>query len=283
MIIRLSEKSDINGILSLWHEAFGDRENEIMFFINRRYIPENTLVAEENGEIASMLFLLDGRMSIKGVDYPSYYLYAACTLKKYRGRGIMAELLKEATTLAQSRAYDFICLMPGEKSLFDFYEKHGYKTVFSRKVLTLDIKDDKSIDSYPISGCSDYEEIRNNVFAGFDYFKWDGQSVKFASEHNKLYSGNEFRTCEGYCLYTVSEGILRVKEFAFTRNKLIDIIKTTASSNNCNKAIINLPADYETQCGEFIVQPSAMMLAVNEYSSEIMKNLSNAYLGLTLD
>ncbi len=71
MIIRLSHKNDISGIISLWSESFGDSEEEIMFFIKNKYIPENTLVAELNGEIASVLFLLDGKMCIKGVDYPS--------------------------------------------------------------------------------------------------------------------------------------------------------------------------------------------------------------------
>lgn len=283
MIIRLSQKSDIDGIVSLWHEAFGDAENEIMFFLDRRYIPENTLVAEENGEIASMLFLLDGKMCIDDADYPSYYLYAACTLKKYRGRGIMAMLLEEAKTIAKSRGYDFICLMPGEKSLFDFYEKHGYITVFSKKILTVEINDDIIDIADSVSESIDYEEIRNSVFSKFDYFKWDGQSVKFASDHNKFYSNNEFTSCEGYCLYSVSEGVLRVKEFAFTPDKLEDIIKKIACSFDCRKAIINLPVGYETNCGEYVIQPSAMMIPLNVKSSEIIKNLSNAYLGLTLD
>ena len=43
MIIRLSEKDDIKGIVSLWSEAFGDSEEEIMFFIDNKYIPENTV------------------------------------------------------------------------------------------------------------------------------------------------------------------------------------------------------------------------------------------------
>lgn len=283
MIIRLSQKNDIDGIVSLWHEAFGDEDNEIMFFINRRYVPENTLIAEENGKIASMLFLLDGKMCIEGVDYPSYYLYAACTLKEFRGRGLMAMLLEEAKKVADSRGYDYICLMPGEKSLFDFYKKHGYKTVFSKKVLTLEIKEDIIDITDTFSECIDFENIRNKAFANFDYFKWDGASVKFASDHNKFFSGNEFSDREGYCLYSATGDVMHVKEFAFTDDKLADVINKIAGFNNYKKAIVNLPVDYKTDCGEYFIQPSAMMLAVNEKSSEISKNLSNAYLGLTLD
>lgn len=283
MIIRLSEKKDIYGIVSLWHEAFGDDENDIMFFMDKRYIPENTLVAEENGEIASMLFLFDGKMSVKGIDYPSYYLYAACTLYKYRGKGLMAKLLDYAKNIAESRGYDYICLMPGEKSLFNYYEKHGYKTVFSKKVLTLNTDCSKNNDLNINNDNDNYEKIRNKTFEKFDYFKWDNQSVKFASEFNEYYSGYEFKTCEGYCLYSTNDGVLSVKEFAFTPNKLCSVINRLAFNHKCNKAIINLPADYETDCGEYIIQPCAMLLCVNKHSFNAVKYLSNAYLGLTLD
>lgn len=283
MIVRLSEKSDINGIVSLWNEAFGDTENEIMFFLNRKYIPENTVVAEENGEIASMLFLLDGKMFIDGKDYPSYYLYAACTLKKYRGKGLMAELLCFAKQLADLRAYKFICLMPGEKTLFDFYEKHGYKSVFSRKVLTLDRNNNAFSDEMHCCDSIDYEQIRNKVYGKYNYFKWDNQSVKFAADHTVFYSGNEFHNCEGYCLYSVTDDVLRVKEFAFTEDKLPEIISKICLMHDCSKATVILPSSYETDCGEYEIQPSAMMLAIDDHASEIIKNLSNAYLGLTLD
>lgn len=283
MIIRLSEKKDISGIVALWNEAFGDSEKEIMFFINEKYVPENTLIIEENGEIASMLFLLDGKMCIKGVDYPSYYLYAACTLKKYRGRGFMALLLEEAKNISASRKVDFICLMPGEKSLFDFYEKFGYRTVFSKKVLLTDVDmDAEYVDLIP--ECIDnYEKIRNEAFSGFDYFKWDGQSIDFAFAHNKMYSGKQFCNCNGYCLYSANDSVLSVKEIAFTDLDLLGLLNNIAAFEKCKKIIINLPSEYPTEIGEFEKVPSAMMLGINEHSKIICDALKNAYLGLTLD
>ncbi len=285
MIIRLSEKDDIKGIASLWHEAFGDSEEEIMFFINNKYIPENTVVAECDGEIASVLFLLEGEMSIRGNKYPSYYLYAACTLKNFRGRGIMADLLSEAEKIAFSRGYDFICLMPGEKSLFDFYSKHGYKTVFSKKILTLNLNEILKQNTVEFNennnlSCS---EMRNQVFADFDFFRWDEQSIKFAFEHTKLYNGKVFESCNGYCLYTVNSGVVYVKEFAFTHNNLHDVVRFIMTENGCETAVLNLPSKYKTEIGKYEIVSSAMMLCVNERSTAVFENLKNAYLGLTLD
>lgn len=283
MIIRLSDKKDIPGIVALWNEAFGDSEKEILFFINEKYIPENTLIIEENGEIASMLFLLEGKMCINGIDYPSYYLYAACTLKKYRGRGFMAKLLEEAREIAASRKVDFICLMPGEKSLFGFYEKFGYRTVFSKKVLTTDVHTDvESVDL--ISECADnYDSIRNKALSSFDYFKWDRQSVKFAFAHNKMYSGKQYCRCNGYCLYSTDDDVLSVKEITFTDPDLLSVLNQIAVFEKCRQIKINLPSEFPTEIGEYEIIPSAMMLGVNEHSKSLCGGLKNAYLGLTLD
>lgn len=285
-MIRFSNKSDINGIVSLWNEAFDDSKSDIMFFINNRYKPQNTLVYELNGEVASMLFLLEGKMSVKGVDYASYYLYAACTSKKYRGRGLMASLLDFAKETACKRGYYFICLMPGEKSLFDFYEKHGYKSVFKKKILTVNREDVPLTDNL-IFDTDKYAEdvalIRNNNYSRFDMFKWDNDAIEFAFKHNKLYGGFDISTREGYALYMRNNSIISVKEFAFTPYESTSFLSFLNKTFNADKYIVSLPVGYETTIGSFEIVPSAMMLAVNDEAEDIIGKIDNAYLGLTLD
>ncbi len=285
MKIRLSDNNDINGIISLWHEAFGDSEKEIKLFIDNRYIPDNTLICELNGEIISMLFLLDGMFTINGYDYPAYYLYAACTAKKYRGRRVMTEMLDEANRVSASRGYDFICLMPGEKSLFDFYEKHGYSTVFSKKILTVNRSEFEGIisTSSDENTANDYEVLRNKAFKKFDYFKWDNNAIDFAVMQTKYYGGNELTTCNGYCLYSMSNGDVSVKEFAFTPQDALCAIRKIFDKTNADKLILNLPSDYEINCGKYEIFPSAMALPLNQNSEKLIKSINNAYLGLTLD
>lgn len=284
-MIRFSTNNDIDKIISLWHEAFGDSEDEIRFFLDNKFTAENTLVSEENGEIASMLFLLDGRMSIKGTDYPAYYLYAACTAQKYRGRGLMASLLKFAQKTAYERKTDFICLMPGEKSLFNFYEKHGYLTTFSRKILTVsrteiqDIQCENTSDSAE----SELENLRNSAFEGTDIFKWDDKSVLFAMKQTELYGGYTFLGCKGYILYTISGTEVTVKEFAFNSQDLTSVLSLLAKKHIFDNIVLNLPSDYPTNIGSYKIIPSAMMLPINENARLIASDIKNAYLGLTLD
>ena len=215
-MIRFAQNSDIDSMISLWNEAFGDSEEDIRFFIDNKFIPENTVVYDDDGKVVSMLFLLEGNLSVKGVSYSSYYLYAACTAKSCRGRGIMAMLLEKAKEITAERNRYFICLMPGEKSLFSFYERFGYKSIFSRKILNIsgcDIKSDAA--EAEASEQTDYAALRNNAFKDSDRFDWDNNSIEFACKHHELYGGKRLETCKGYVLYSVDNEIVYVKELAF--------------------------------------------------------------------
>lgn len=286
-MIRLSVNNDKDGIISLWKEAFCDSEEDITFFLERKYSPDRTLICEIDGEIASMLFLLEGYMCIAGKEYPSYYLYAACTAKKHRGKGLMADLLEFAKETANSRNKYYICLMPAEKSLFDFYAKFGYKSVFKNRILTVRKKDLVCSDNI---GFSDSEfsdmkvsEIRNRAFEEFDYFKWDDNAINFAFEHNKLYSGECFENCNGYSLYSQCDNKVTVKEFAFTEFDFNAAVKNLFDLTSSDKIEIRLPADYNTEIGSYEISDSAMLLALNKEAENSVNLINNAYIGLTLD
>ena len=283
-MIRFATKNDLNGIISLWNEAFGDSEEDIMFFLDNRFIPENTLVYEYCGEVVSMLFLLEGNMVINGAVYPSYYLYAACTAKKCRGRGIMAELLEKAKSVGAERDRFFICLMPGEKSLFEFYERFGYKTVFSRKILKVNLSDlskkEKSINN--LFFC-DYYSKRKNAFSDYNRFEWDNNAIEFACKSNLLYNGIERNNCKGYALYMIDLSDLYVKEFAFNKSDFNDELNSLLLESNCKNAVLFLPSEYPTDIGELKIEPSAMAVAVKPEFDSLISELTDAYLGLTLD
>lgn len=282
-MIRTATKDDIKGIIVLWNEAFGDSEDDIRFFLDNRFEPKNTLVNYIDNEVVSMLFLLEGDMVIDGESYPSYYLYAACTAKKCRGRGLMAELLNEAKSLAAERNKYFICLMPGEKSLFDFYARFGYKAVFSRKILKVELSDLPEIEN-PCNelNFSDYSGKRRNAFSKFNRFEWDNMSIDFACKHHLLYGGKELNSCNGYLLYGENESAIYVKEFAFAE-EIGSVLANLLIQTKSKKAIINLPSDYQTAFGQYEIIDSAMAVSVKPEFDSIISGLKNAYLGLTLD
>lgn len=282
-MIRYSHKSDVDDIIALWSEAFGDSESEIIFFLDNHKNSDNTLVCEADGKVVSMLFLLEGEMSIKGNLYPSYYLYAACTLNEYRGRGYMSQLLDFARETALKRGYYFICLLPAEKSLYGYYEKYGYKAVFKNKLLKFSLNQSEFASDNSGEEISDTEEARNTFLKKYDYFKWDKSSLDFAFEHYKMYGGQAFVSRKGYMLYIKNDRVVTVKELAFTGDVNIFLSQLKHSDNNIDELTVNLPCRYETSFGEYEVVDHGMMLAVNEEAKKIMSEVDCAYLGLTLD
>lgn len=286
-MIRFSDNNDIKKIVTLWHEAFCDGEDEIMFFLANRFRPENTLVYEFNGEIASMLFLLEGKMSINGIDYDSYYLYAACTLKKYRGRGFMGELLRFAEKIASERNIGFICLLPGESSLYEFYERFGYKTAFSKKTLKITSADiDENFDSIEIkaeNNSVELKKIRENALKKTNHFIWDNQAINYAVNQNKMYGGKATITCNGYLLYSVEDGKIFVKEYTFSSNFLKSTSALLLKNENAEEIIYHLPMTFQPSIGTYEVFPGGMLLPLNSEAEIAASDLKNAYLGLTLD
>ncbi len=283
-MIRFATNEDVNDIIKLWNEAFGDNEDDIRFFVENRFVPENTLVADFDNEVVSMLFLLEGSMVINDIDYPSYYLYAACTAEKSRGKGLMAALLSYAKSLAAKRNKYFICLMPGEKSLFDFYARFGYKSIFSRKILKINYSEinDSELSENKLY-FPDYYDKRINAFSKFNRFEWDEHSIKFACKHHLLYSGNEQNKRNGYALYNVNADEVFVKEFAFSADDFLAETKNLFDLSECKKAVVILPVDYSTSVGEYEIVDSAMAVAVKPEFDSVISEIKNAYLGLTLD
>lgn len=285
-MIRFATHNDIKDIITLWHEAFGDAEAEIKFFLENKFCPDNTLVVEENSGVVSMLFLIEGNLQINSKDYHSYYLYAACTSKSCRGRGLMAELLEFAANTAKSRNIHFICLMPGEKSLFDFYSKHGYVAAFSKKILKIGFSE---IDAGEFSACNSSvlraqpEFLRNNAFSNYDYFKWNNDAINFAFEHTKLYGGQVFESTKGYALYSFVGSDVVVKEFAFTHDFLPFFAADLRKNLSFDNLIFYLPADYPADIGNCQIVKSAMLLPITDIGKNLSSDIKNAYLGLTLD
>lgn len=284
-MIRLSVKSDYNGLIALWQEAFGDNEEAIRMFLDSRYIAENTVVAEENGRIISMLFLLEGKLRIKGKLYSSYYLYAAATAKSERGRGIMSELLAFAKQTAFDRDVDFICLKPAEESLYGYYSRFGYKAVFATKTVTIKCSDNRNSDIHISLTESqiDLGKARNSSFSETDAFIWDNSAIDYAVKQHQYYGGELLESCKGYCLYNANGRKCTVKEFSFTSDEFENITHYLNINFDVLEITVDLPVGYVCSGYDETVRDNGMALAVTETAETVIDSIKNAYLNLTLD
>lgn len=126
-MIRYAEKSDYNEIFNLWNNCFEEDFNFSKWYFKNKYNYKNTLLYINDNKICSMIQQLPYKMSdIGNVNY----IFGACTEKKYRNKGIMAELLNYSFKIDKLQKINASVLIPQENSLFGFYEKFGYKVNF---------------------------------------------------------------------------------------------------------------------------------------------------------
>ena len=135
--------NNIDDIVPLWSEAFGDSREDIVFFIDN--IRNGVCLAEfQNDKAVSMLYLVDCCLNSK----QAHYVYAACTDSKSRKKGYMAGLIKYCID-----NYDRVCLIPADEHLVNYYNKQGL--VFMHSVDDLKFNECRElIDEYLYAGCS---------------------------------------------------------------------------------------------------------------------------------
>lgn len=135
--------NNVDDIVPLWSEAFGDSREDIVFFIDN--IRNGVCLAEfQNDKAVSMLYLVDCYLNSK----QAHYIYAACTDSKSRKKGYMAGLIKYCID-----NYDRVCLIPADEHLVNYYNKQGL--VFMHPVDDLKFNECRElIDEYLYAGCS---------------------------------------------------------------------------------------------------------------------------------
>lgn len=126
MIIK-GESKYIPQLTKLWQDVFGDNKEYIKIFFDRLYCETECFIKIADGEIISAFYLLKGQIKYNNEVFDGRYLYAAATKNSHRKQGLMAELINEAVDYAKKESLDFICLLPANEGLYNYYSKFGFK------------------------------------------------------------------------------------------------------------------------------------------------------------
>jgi len=199
-MIETATANDIAALSENWRLCFGDSDEYIAFFMQNRFVPADTLVARENGAVVSQLFLLPGAVRLAGETHPAHYLYAAATRPEWRGKGHMARLIGAARAYARGRAVEYIALVPGEASLYDYYARHGFLRCFTYKTLEYSRAELKEIAAKAAPGheygtetgaadAATITALRDSALRSRDAFLWDERAVRYALREHLAYRG----------------------------------------------------------------------------------------------
>lgn len=150
--------------LSLYMTAFPEDSHDFAADFTNRYFDKNCRYILKDGKLVSMLYLLDCSLKTEEKNYPAAYLYAAATLPRYRGQGLMAELIEKAKEETVNNG-KFLLTKPATLSLYDYYEQFGFKTCM--------FKEEYTVSDIPQNGAelsvNDYIILREKFLKGIPH------------------------------------------------------------------------------------------------------------------
>lgn len=122
-------------IKRIWLESFNDSAEYVDMYFDRVYRDSDALTMDDaSGRPLSSLLLQRYSLWLYGSEQPLAYIAGAATRRHARGNGLMTGLLHKALGTARSRGDMAVALIPASDSLYFFYDRMGFATVFYHNV-----------------------------------------------------------------------------------------------------------------------------------------------------
>ena len=131
----LAKPEDGSELIDITMEAFNEPFSTVKFVFENRIDFDHCYVCKVGGKIVSLVHVFPMDIKLNNKIFKSSYIYGACTLPKYQGKGYMTRLLNFLEKDLKEKNRDFVFLVPETKSLVPFYEKSGYKNFFKTKMV----------------------------------------------------------------------------------------------------------------------------------------------------
>lgn len=152
-------------IKRIWLECFDDSPEYVDMYFDRVYREEDALTMDDaSGKPLSSLLLQQYVMLCYGREVSVGYVAGAATRRQARGNGLMSALLSNALAAARNRGDMAVALIPATRSLYFFYDRLGFATVFYRNV-------ERYTASHAFQGIGSWHEVSdpysNDVWEAF--------------------------------------------------------------------------------------------------------------------
>ena len=290
-MIDFAKKGNEERLISIWQKSFGDSREYVDFFFQNHYSSEDTLVCYYDGQETAELFLIDTQLKIKNKLYGAQYVYAACTLPEFRGRGFMKELICSAVKLGRKRNKYFTVLVPGSESLFDYYSKLGFSKYFKNKTIVFskdDLKHLADSDSVSVNlKVNEIAAVRSGVF-DCNAIVWNENAVDYAAKECLLTDGKVllFENSagqKGYAFCRVNENEVVIYELGAKRSLFGAAANEILKCFDCGTYKFILNAGFDLNGSNQTVRYNGMIKANDENYDNLLQYNENPYIGLTLE
>lgn len=279
-------EKDSGSLIKIWHICFDDDVSIIQDFLSRGF---DSFVAEIEGKAVAALHLINTQMAYNGNTIDGVYLYAAATLPKYRGIGIMGGLIDYANQEAKREGASFCALMPADPSLFNYYRKFGYFDFFKSVNVTKSAKQLDEICKNVINNTKDLfdniADLRFNIYnKNNGNILCSAEQIDYAVKMYKHYGGCLITASGGYMICSrVDETQVQIIECACTHKSLPQLISKLRKKLDAQSYVFRLPANRLFFNGDGDIYYSGMLKPLRDEDIFISIINANPYIGLTLD
>ncbi len=198
--IRTARQDELPELKSLFKRSFGDSDEFVDGYYKDYCSPEQTLVVIEDGELISMLTVLDVTYYIPGgEEFPVGYIYGLATNPHIQGKGHARQLMAYADQHLQKLGKKCLALVPASPSLHRYFESLGLVDCFSTRkveVMSSALRDLPPLDaSCKLSPTTpkEYNEIRNDQLAKRLHIRYDEKLAEFQLFCSQLSQGGLYR------------------------------------------------------------------------------------------
>ena len=129
LTVRCATPADAPRMQELWRRCFGDEQAYLDLCFDQGDAVSHGMLLEAEGAVQSMLLVFSQEMTLpEGDSVPMWYVYAFCTHPDGQSRGYGRILLAWTEEEGRKAGAKAVVMVPGEPSLFRFYESLGYET-----------------------------------------------------------------------------------------------------------------------------------------------------------
>lgn len=176
---------DIPKLQKLWQEAFGDTQEFLDLFFTYGFSTDRCrCIIAEDGAAAALYWF-----ECEAFGEKIAYIYAVATAKKHRGKGLCRKLMEDTHRQLESTGFKGAVLVPASHSLFEFYEKMGYKTCSYMREFECTAAD----SPIPLTKLTaeEFSHIRRKYLSTEDVIQ-EKENLRFLSSYTDFYSGESF-------------------------------------------------------------------------------------------
>lgn len=191
----------------LYKVCFDEKDGAVDILFGEHSLANFCYAAVSGGRIISALYLLPAHIAQRGAPKQAHYLFAAGTLPKYRGKGVMNGLISYALKEAAANGDQYSVLLPANAGLYGYYERFGYQALLRVKEVCFTQKQALRlpiVGNYNVTNCSfdKLADLRFNILLGHNgSLLWDKRHIMLAHAIGKEYGGSLFCTDQGAVFY----------------------------------------------------------------------------------